>query len=57
MSFMTYIAPGDVITLECDQREVKLKIMRAGEHKIRLSIDAGKEVIIKKGKAKRRPKK
>lgn len=57
MSFMTYIAPGDVITLECDKAEVKLKIIRAGEHKIRLSIEAGKEVKINKGRSKRRPKK
>jgi sRNA-binding carbon storage regulator CsrA len=54
---MTYIAPGDVITLECDKMEVKLRVIRAGEHKIRLAIEANKEVKINKGKPKRRLKK
>jgi sRNA-binding carbon storage regulator CsrA len=56
---MTYIAPGDVITLVCDDRPevVRLKVIRAGEHKIRLSIEAGKDVKITKGKTKRRLKK
>jgi sRNA-binding carbon storage regulator CsrA len=45
---MTYIAPGDVITLKCIHGNIKLKVIRAGDHKIRLSIAASKDVKIHK---------
>ena len=54
---MTYIAPGDEITLKCVKGEVKLRFVRVGDHKIRLAIDAGKDVAINKGKTKKREKK
>ncbi len=56
MPFMTYIAPGDVLTLECELTKVKLRVIKARGQKIRLAIEAHEDVKITKGEPKKEKK-
>ncbi len=48
MPFLTDLAPDDRIELTTECSVIKLKFIKRTGAKVRLSIDAGQEVLIKK---------
>ena len=48
MAFLTDLSPDDRIELETDESKIRLKVIKRTGQKVRLSIDAGREVNIRK---------
>ena len=59
MPFLTDLTTDDIVTLKCEDTEsvVKLRVAKKSGGKVRLSIDAGKEIrITKKQQPRKAPK-
>ena len=48
MAFLTDLSPDDRIELETDESNIRLKVIKRTGQKVRLSINAGREVNIRK---------
>ena len=56
MPFLTDLTTDDIVTLKCEDTDsvVKIRVCKRSGGKIRMSIDAGKEIRIKKCPSNRR---
>jgi sRNA-binding carbon storage regulator CsrA len=48
MAFLTDLTPDDSVELEAGEHKIRLKVIKRTGQKVRLSIDAGREVKILK---------